>query len=246
MHKTMFTFLFCAIVVLTTTTETIHSFPFQKATLSIPSTITSNFNWREKYFSESNLARMREQADNNSYIVENTGVPVYVMLPLAVINSSRQVDNPAQLQSQLQQLQQQAHIDGVVSDVWWGLVEQTGPKQYYWNPYVQLISIIKSVGLRFIPIMSFHSCGGNVGDQCDIPLPNWATSAAPAAFYTDREGNIDLEYISLGADNLTLFDGRTPIEIYTDYMTSFRDNVLVCVCVCVFVCLSALFCFNSL
>ena len=59
-----------------------------------------------------------------------------------------------------------------------------------------------------------------------VPLPGWARSVGGSVFYTDREGNVDFEYISLGADNAAIFQGRTPIGIYTDYMTNFRDNVL--------------------
>ena len=41
--------------------------------------------------------------------------------------------------------------------------------------------------------MSFHQCGGNVGDACNIPLPSWvlAVGDSHSVFYTDREGNVD-------------------------------------------------------
>ena len=38
--------------------------------------------------------------------------------------------------------------------------------------------------------MSFHECGGNVGDACDIPLPPWVISAGKQndAFYKGTFG----------------------------------------------------------
>ena len=40
--------------------------------------------------------------------------------------------------------------------------------------------------------MSFHKCGGNVGDECNIPLPTWVSQIASVNgyYYTDQDGNI--------------------------------------------------------
>jgi beta-amylase len=43
--------------------------------------------------------------------------------------------------------------------------------------------------------MSFHQCGGNVGDQCNIDLPSWVLSVGnnnPDIFYTDQHGIIQI------------------------------------------------------
>lgn len=75
--------------------------------------------------------------------------------------------------------------------------------------------------------MSFHQCGGNVGDTCNIPLPPWVLeemSSNPNIVYTDRSGRRNPEYISLGCDTLPVLRGRTPIQVYTDYMRSFRQR----------------------
>ena len=157
-----------------------------------------------------------------------TGVPIYVMLPLDLIDpQTRQLNNPQQLQAQLSTLKQQANIDGVLCDMWWGIVEQTAPHNYYWQPYQTLINtILRPLKLKLLPIMSFHSCGGNVGDECNIPLPPWVTAVGKSVFYTDREGRVDYEYLSAAVDNITLFQGRTPLNMYSDYMINFRDNIL--------------------
>ena len=75
-------------------------------------------------------------------------------------------------------------------------------------------------------VTSFHQCGGNVGDTCDIPLPDFVTGQSDI-WYKDRpgtevlpqlifemsyklescqdqHGHEDKEYISLFADNVTI------------------------------------------
>ncbi len=47
------------------------------------------------------------------------------------------------------------------------------------------------VGMEIEFVMSFHKCGGNVGDNVNIPLPKWVLKEAEAmgysrVFYTDR------------------------------------------------------------
>ncbi|CAN6571636.1 unnamed protein product [Malus baccata var. baccata] len=76
--------------------------------------------------------------------------------------------------------------------------------------------------------MSFHQRGGNVGDVVTIPIPKWVLEIGesdPDIFYTNLKGNRNPEYLTLGVDNLRLFDGRTAVEIYSDYMKSFRENM---------------------
>ena len=71
---------------------------------------------------------------------------------------------------------------------------------------------------------SFHQCGGNVGDTCDIPLPAFVTSQGDIWYkdskmpllsvlhlppgWQDQHGHEDKEYISLFADNVTI-EGRS-------------------------------------
>jgi beta-amylase len=58
-------------------------------------------------------------------------------------------------------------------------------------------------------------------------LPPWVLeemSSNPDIVYTDRSGRRNPEYISLGCDTLPVLKGRTPIQVYTDYMRSFRER----------------------
>lgn len=155
-------------------------------------------------------------------------VPVYVMLPLGVITLDNVLENKDELEKQLKKLRE-AQVDGVMVDVWWGIVESQGPKQYNWSAYRSLFHIVHKCDLKLQTIMSFHKCGGNVGDEVTIPIPNWVLEIGnmnPDIFYTNRVGNRNDEYLTIGVDNLPLFAGRTAVEIYIDYMKSFKENML--------------------
>lgn len=46
----------------------------------------------------------------------------------------------------------------------------------------------------------------------------------PDIAYTDKAGRRNHEYVSLGCDTLPVLKGRTPIQVYADFMRSFRDT----------------------
>ncbi|KAK7312747.1 hypothetical protein VNO77_36842 [Canavalia gladiata] len=154
-------------------------------------------------------------------------VPVYVMLPLGIITVDNVFEDPDGLKKQLLQLRG-AGVDGVMVDVWWGIIELKEPKQYDWNAYRSLFQLVQECGLKLQAIMSFHQCGGNVGDVVNIPIPQWVLDIGqsdPDIFYTNRSGSRNKEYLTLGVDNEPIFHGRTAIQIYSDYMKSFRENM---------------------
>lgn len=62
--------------------------------------------------------------------------------------------------------------------VQWGAVERQ-PGVYDWSGYQQLFDMVKTQGLRIQAVMSFHACGGNVGDYAQVPLPEWVLKVIP-------------------------------------------------------------------
>ncbi|EEF46659.1 Beta-amylase, putative [Ricinus communis] len=154
-------------------------------------------------------------------------VPIYVMLPLGVVTADNVFEGKDELKKQLKELKATG-VDGVMVDVWWGIIESKGPKQYDWSAYRSLFELIQQIELKIQAIMSFHQCGGNVGDVVNIPIPQWVRDVGesdPDIFYTSKEGERNEEYLSIGVDHQPLFHGRTSIEMYTDYMKSFRENM---------------------
>nr|QBQ34101.1 beta-amylase [Hordeum vulgare]QGJ04017.1 beta-amylase, a-1,4-glucan maltohydrolase [Hordeum vulgare subsp. vulgare] len=159
--------------------------------------------------------------------VKGNYVQVYVMLPLDAVSVNNRFEKGDELRAQLRKLVE-AGVDGVMVDVWWGLVEGKGPKAYDWSAYKQLFELVQKAGLKLQAIMSFHQCGGNVGDAVNIPIPQWVRDVGtrdPNIFYTDGHGTRNIEYLTLGVDNQPLFHGRSAVQMYADYMTSFRENM---------------------
>ncbi|XP_059455788.1 beta-amylase 2, chloroplastic isoform X1 [Corylus avellana] len=151
-------------------------------------------------------------------------VPVYVMLPLGIINMNCELVDPEGLLNQLRTLKS-INVDGVMVDCWWGIVEADDPQVYNWSGYKRLFQIVRELKLKLQVVMSFHECGGNVGDDVHNPLPRWVTEIGqsnPDIYFTDREGRRNPECLSWGIDKERVLKGRTAVEVYFDYMRSFR------------------------
>ena len=183
----------------------------------------------------------------------------------------------------------QAGVEGVMVDVWWGIVEHAGPRRYDFSAYKRLFDRIAASGLKVQAVMSFHAAGGNVGDTCNISLPRWVVRPLPRRldgdiacgakstrthgavccpaiehkrehdhshatrtiatispssalsfvagclqsrigeenpdiFYTDKSGYRNRECLSLGCDDEPLLAGRTPVEVYSDFIEAFSDS----------------------
>ena len=93
------------------------------------------------------------------------GVPVFVMLPLDSVNMNNTLNRRRALNASLLALKS-ACVEGIMMDVWWGIVEKDGPRTYNWSAYRELIDMVRKHGLKVQAVMSFHQCGGNVGDSC--------------------------------------------------------------------------------
>lgn len=95
----------------------------------------------------------------------DTRVPVFVMLPLDTVTQGGNLNKPRAMNASLMALKS-AGVEGVMVDAWWGLVEKDGPLKYSWEGYSELIQMVQKHGLKLQVVMSFHQCGGNVGDSC--------------------------------------------------------------------------------
>ncbi|GAB2271701.1 Beta-amylase 7 [Dionaea muscipula] len=153
-------------------------------------------------------------------------IPVYVMLPLGVINIKCELPDPDGLLKQLRYLKS-INVDGVMVNCWWGVVEAHAPQEYKWNGYKKLFQIVRELKLKLQVVMSFHECGGSFGDDVCIPLPHWVAEIGrtnPDIFFTDKDGRRNPECLSWGIDKERILRGRTAVEVYYDYMRSFRSE----------------------
>lgn len=110
-----------------------------------------------------------------------------------------------------------ADVDGVMVDVWWGIVEGKAPNRYDWSAYRDLFQMVQEEGLKLQAIMSFHQCGGNIGDDVNIPIPEWIHrrigDSNPDIYYTNSSNTRNKECLTIGVDEECIFSERTAVEV---------------------------------
>ncbi|CAL6008477.1 Beta-amylase [Hexamita inflata] len=161
-------------------------------------------------------------------IANSFAAEVNVMMPLNTINLDGSVRDMNYVKNAMTKMKD-AGVHGIIIDVWWGIAEPQ-PNVYKFDGYLQVFEMARSLGLKMEPIMSFHKCGGNVGDSVTIPIPKWVLEVATPKklFYADQWGTMADEYISAAANYEKVFpsksgDLRTPLTMYNDYMRAFRS-----------------------
>lgn len=166
-------------------------------------------------FRHTHVVKHRECA----LVSRDVPVEVYVMLPLDAISEDGHVKDPVGLNAMFDKMEE-ARIDGIMTDVWWGLTEKQ-PRNYTFDGYRELFDMARARTWKVQVVASFHQCGGNVGDNCYIPLPTFVREEADL-WYTDAQGVQNPEYISLFADDVRV-DDRTPMDMYRDWMEAFSE-----------------------
>ncbi|MFQ3230805.1 family 14 glycosylhydrolase [Reinekea sp.] len=141
----------------------------------------------------------------------------------AAVMAPLEVNNWSEFENQLSSVKS-IGVTGVSVDVWWGKVEANGDQQFDWSYYDSIFQKIENAGLHIIPIMSFHQCGGNVGDDCNIPIPSWIWNkytgqgvSASDLKYKSEYGNESIETVSLWRDSYVLSE-------YKEFMEEFESH----------------------
>ena len=126
-------------------------------------------------------------------------------------------------------------IGAVTVDVWWGMVQKYDKDTFEWAYYDKLFGLIKSRGLDIVPIMSFHQCGGNVGDNYYAPVPQWvwgemkrnnpAIGTEDDLKYKSLQAKICPEYVSLWADTLVLTYYKRFLEEFSRHFDKYATNI---------------------
>lgn len=89
-------------------------------------------------------------------------------------------------------------VYAITTDIWWGDVESAGDNMFNWNYYKTYADTVRASGLKWVPIISTHQCGGNVGDSVNIPLPSWLWTKGTAdnMQFKDEAGSWNKETLS--------------------------------------------------
>lgn len=163
-------------------------------------------------------------------------VPVFVMMPLDTVSLDGKVFNNAEEMGHCLKELRSSGVYGVMVDFWWSICEPQ-PGVYNFEGYKALCASIAEAGLKLQAVMSFHRCGGSIGDTLNIPLPNWVLETAKrnGLLYKDRHGGVSEDCLSLSADRRVVFPGRSrsgsanrdALTCYSDFMKAFAEAMEV-------------------
>ncbi len=140
-----------------------------------------------------------------------SGYKAYVMAPLTDITDW------TAFRAQLTTLKNKG-VTAITTDVWWGKFEAAADQSFNWTYYKTYADNVRTVGIKWVPILSFHQCGGNVGDNCNIPIPSWLSNLGTTdqLDFVNESGFHNREYLS--------FWSGIDINQYDQAMASFATN----------------------
>ncbi|KAJ3694019.1 hypothetical protein LUZ60_009499 [Juncus effusus] len=154
---------------------------------------------------------------------ETPYIPIYATLSAGIINNYSQVLDSEPVKQELRRLKS-LNVDGVIITCWWGIVEGRAPQNYDWSVYKELFSILKEFHLKIQVVLAFHEYNGT---DLSIGLPKWIMEIGKEnrdIFFTDREGRRNTECLSWGVDRVRALNACTALEVYFDFMRSFRTE----------------------
>jgi hypothetical protein len=142
-----------------------------------------------------------------------------VGLPLDSVSSCNIINHGRAITAGLKALKLLG-VEGVELPIWWGIVEREKMGSYEWSSYLALTEMVQKAGLKLQISLCFHA-----SNESKIPLPVWVSrigQSQPGLYFTDRSRQPYTECLSLGADDLPVFDGKTPIQVYREFCESFK------------------------
>lgn len=136
-------------------------------------------------------------------------------------------------------------ITAISVDVWWGDVEKgnqdlENPEDFHWGYYDRLFEMITDHGIKIIPIMSFHACGMNVGDDYTSPLPEYiwnyfngksingvslnSDEVKYESIITRNQSYKNNEVISLWADEFVITEYKEMMNAFEEHYREYGQN----------------------
>ncbi|WP_417335433.1 family 14 glycosylhydrolase [Halobacteriovorax marinus] len=138
----------------------------------------------------------------------------------------------AKFESDLEKMKELG-IQSISTNIWWSLVESSD-NNFNWSYYKNLSEIIIDKGLKWSPIISFHSCKSNE-DDCNIPLPSWvfnkystheSIKSENDLKFISQNGVVNDEYISFWATEIVATEYKEFIQSFITEFNSKSSNIL--------------------
>ncbi|XP_076959662.1 inactive beta-amylase 4, chloroplastic-like isoform X1 [Bidens hawaiensis] len=189
--------------------------------------------WRSVSGSKTRIVSMDVREKSKSTLFESSKhkrVPIYVMMPIDSFGidttGTPRIRKMKALTVSLRALKL-AGVHGIAVEVWWGVVERFFPHSYNWSLYEQLFKLVSEMGLKLQVALSFHSNSHLSSRVQGISLPQWIIEIGQHnkdIYYRDQNGFPNVDYLTLGVDNIPLFSGRTALQCYEDFIHSFANK----------------------
>lgn len=129
--------------------------------------------------------------DGNSM---NPGYKTYLMAPLKKVTNYTTWEA---FENDLRKAKQNGFY-AVTVDFWWGDMEKNGDQQFDFSYAQRFAQAARNAGIKIVPIISTHQCGGNVGDDCNVPLPSWVWNlkSDDSLYFKSETGTTNKETLS--------------------------------------------------
>nr|ADP88920.1 beta-amylase [Gunnera manicata] len=148
-------------------------------------------------------------------------VRLFVGLPLDAVSDCNALKHARAIAAGLKALKLLG-VEGVELPVWWGVVEKKAMGNYEWSSYLEIAEMVQNVGLKLHVSLCFHACKAP-----KVPLPAWVSQIGeqdPSIYFTDRSGKQYKECLSLAVDELSVLNGKSPLQVYQDFCESFKSS----------------------
>jgi Glycosyl hydrolase family 14 len=112
-------------------------------------------------------------------------------------------------------------IRGVELPVFWGIVQLNSPDEFDWSPYLAAADMARCAGLHLRISLNLNGC-----NTTNVPLPSWVLQAAeadPDILFKDKSGVMHKDCLSFAVDELSVLQGKRPVDVYESLFQSFRS-----------------------
>jgi beta-amylase len=153
----------------------------------------------------------------------NLGYKSYLMAPLKKVP---EVTTWETFENDLRWAKQNG-FSAITVDFWWGDMEKNGDQQFDFSYAKRFAESVRKAGMQMIPILSTHQCGGNVGDDCNAPLPSWVwdLKSDDSLYFKSETGTINKETLNPLASDVIRKQYGELYNAFADAMLSYKDVI---------------------
>ncbi|MED1116424.1 family 14 glycosylhydrolase [Bacillus paramycoides] len=118
-------------------------------------------------------------------------------------------------------------FSAITVDFWWGDMEKNGDQQFDFSYAQRFAQSVRNAGMKMIPIISTHQCGGNVGDDCNVPLPSWIWNqkSDDSLYFKSETGTINKETLNPLASDVIRKQYGELYNAFAEAMASYKDVI---------------------